>query len=94
MQTEADFERFYVKQFGVDPKRFEATWGSPAMDAKIAQANVLAERYGLMLFGVPTLVVNGKWITGGDFGVPYSQIMLVVNQLVIQEQAAMPAAAK
>ncbi len=94
MQSEADFERFYVKQFGVDPRKFESIWSSPTVDAKIAQANVLAERYGLMLFGVPTLVVNGKWITGGDFGVPYSQIMLVVNQLVVQEQAAMPAAAK
>ncbi|HEX7964644.1 MAG TPA: thiol:disulfide interchange protein DsbA/DsbL [Gammaproteobacteria bacterium] len=94
MQTEADFERFFVKQFGVDPKKFEATWSSPALDAKIAQANVLADRYGLFQFGVPTLVVNGKWLTGGDFGVPYSQIMLVVNQLVTQEQAAMPAAAK
>jgi thiol:disulfide interchange protein DsbA len=93
MQTEADFERFYVKQFGVDPKKFEGIWSSPAVDAKIAQSNVLADRYGLMLFGVPTLVVNGKWITGGDFGVPYSQIMLVVNYLVVQEQAAMPATA-
>jgi thiol:disulfide interchange protein DsbA len=94
MQTEADFERFFVKQFGVDAKKFESTWSSPAVDAKVGRAEVLAARYGLMIFGVPTLVVNGKWLTGGDFGVPYSQIMLVVNYLVAQEQAAMPAAVK
>lgn len=90
LQTEADFERFFVSAFGVDPKKFESTWGSPTVDAKIAQAKVLADRYDLILYGVPTLVVNGRWITGGDFSVPYSQITLVVNQLVAQELAAMP----
>lgn len=92
--SEMDFQAFFTKQFGVDGKQFAATWSSPAVDAKIAQANVMAERYGLIGFGVPTLVVNGKWITGGGFGVTYSQIMQVVDQLVKQEQAAMPPSVK
>jgi thiol:disulfide interchange protein DsbA len=94
LQIEQDFERFYVKAFGVDPKRFESLWSSPDTDAKIAQANVMADRYGLILFGVPTLVVNGKWLTGGEFAIPYPQMMSVVNYLISQEQAALPAAAK
>ncbi|MGE5624456.1 MAG: thiol:disulfide interchange protein DsbA/DsbL [Bacillota bacterium] len=94
LQSEADFERFYVKAFGVDPKKFESAWGSPAVDAKIAQARVLAERYNLPVYGVPAVAVNGRWITGGDFNVPYAQIMLVVNQLLTQEEAALPSAAK
>ena len=94
LQTEQDFERFYVKAFGVDPKKFEGLWGSPEIDAKIAQSDVLASRYGLAIFGVPTIVVNGKWETGGDFGIPYSQIMNVANYLIAQEEAALPAAAK
>jgi thiol:disulfide interchange protein DsbA len=91
--NEADFQAFFVKQFNVDAKKFADTWASPAVDAKVAQAKVLADRYGLIEFGVPTLVVNGKWITGGGY-VPYSQIMLVVNQLIQQEQAAMPPSVK
>lgn len=94
LQTEQDFEAFYVKAFGVEPKQFENLWSSPDTDAKIAQANVMADRYGLVLFGTPTLVVNGKWITGGQFGIPYPQMMSVVNYLVAQEQAALPAAAR
>jgi thiol:disulfide interchange protein DsbA len=94
LQTEADFERFYVKAFGVDPKRFESLYSSPAIDAKIAQANVLAARYGLMLLGVPNLAVNGKYLTGAFFGIPYPQIMPVVNYLIAQEEAAMPSAVK
>jgi len=97
MQTEQDFERFFVKQFGVDPKQFEAAWTSRAMEAKLAQARVLGERYNLALCGVPTLVVNGKWITGGDaslFNLQYPQIMPAVSYLVSLELAAMPASAK
>ena len=94
LQTEQDFERFYVKAFGVDPKRFESLWSSPDTDAKIAQANVMADRYGLILFGVPTIVVNGKWLTGGEFGIPYPQMISVTNYLISQEQATLPAAVR
>src|SRR5579871_1914718 len=94
LQTEQDFERFYVKAFGVDAKKFESLWNSPEIDAKIQQSNVLAERYGLAIFGVPTIVVNGKWETGGELVNNASQIMNVVNYLIAQEQAALPAAAK
>ena len=94
LTDEASFQAFFTKQFNTDGKQFATTWSSPAVDAKVAQAKVLAERYGLIEFGVPTLVVNGKWVTGGDFNVPYSQITLVVNQLVQQEQAAMPPSVK
>ena len=94
LQTEADFERFYVKAFSVDAKKFESIWSSPAIDARVAQAKVLAERYGINTLGVPMLVVNGRWITGGNFNVPFSQIMLVVNQLLSQEEAALPANVK
>lgn len=92
--NEADFQAFFTRAFNTDGKQFAATWSSPAVDAKIAQAKVLADRYGLIQFGVPTLVVNGRWLTGGGFGVGYPQIMQVVNQLVQQEQAAMPPSVK
>ena len=91
--NEADFQGFFTKAFGVDAKKFADTWSSAAVDAKIAQAKVLADRYGLIQFGVPTLVVNGRWITGGGYAA-YPQIMQVVNQLVQQEQAAMPPSVK
>lgn len=93
LQTEQDFERFYVKAFGVDPKKFESLWSSPEVDAKIQQSDVLADRYGLGIFGVPTIVVNGKWLTGGDLVPNPSQIMSVANYLIAQEEAALPPAA-
>ncbi len=101
--TEADFERFFVKQFKLTPKQFEAAWSSPATDASIVQARVLAGRYSvnnmgvianINMLGVPMLAVNGRWLTGGGYGVGYPQIMQVVNFLIQQEQAAMPARAQ
>ena len=92
--TAADFQAFFARQFNTDPRQFASTWSSPAVDAKIAQAKVLADRYDLIQFGVPTLIVNGRWVTGGGFGVTYPQIMQVVSQLVQQEQAALPPSVK
>jgi hypothetical protein len=70
---------------------------------KVADARVLATRYKVMQFGqqvsvqdlgTPILVVNGKWITGGGMKLAYSQIMLAVNWLIQQEQAALPPATR
>ena len=94
--TEADYEQFFVANLGVTAKQFENAWDSPAVNAKVTQAKVLAARYGVLSAngGVPTLVVNGKWLTGGGYNLAYSQIMQVVNYLIQQEQAAQPASAK
>jgi thiol:disulfide interchange protein DsbA len=86
--TEADFERFFIKQFGVSAKQFEGAWSSPAVDAGITQARILATRYNINILGVPMLAVNGRWLTGGGYAA-YPQIMQVVNYLIQQEQAAM-----
>lgn len=94
--TEADYERFFTANLGVSAKQFESTWSSPAVNAKVDQARVLAARYGVLSVdgGVPTLAVNGKWITGGGYGLAYSQIMQVVTYLVQQEEAAIPSSVK
>ena len=95
LQTEQDFERYYGRDFGVEPKKFESAWNSPAVDAKLAQAKVLSDRYEIMLHGVPTLIVNGKWLTGGEFGVGSPpQIISILNYLVGLEQTAIPANVK
>ena len=86
--TEADFERFFTKQFSISAKQFEAAWSSPAVDAGILQARILATRYNINVLGVPMLAVNGRWLTGGGYAA-YPQIMQVVNYLIQQEQAAM-----
>jgi protein dithiol oxidoreductase (disulfide-forming) len=85
--TEADYERFFTKQFGISAKQFEAAWTSPAVDAGVTQARILATRYNINILGVPMLAVNGRWLTGGGFAA-WPQVMQVVNFLIQKEQAA------
>ena len=94
MAVESDFQRFFSQEFGVDPKRFHALWTSPQVDAQVAQGQVLQERYDIPRYGVPMLIVNGRWITGAGMVATYPRIMDVVDYLVKQEQAALPASVK
>lgn len=88
--SQADFERFFTGHLGVDAKQFEAAWNSFTVDTRLAQAKVLAQRYGIT--AVPALVVNGKWLTGTGYKLSDAQLMNAVTWLVQQEQADLPAA--
>ena len=94
LAEEGDFQRFFSLKFGVDPRRFQSVWSSPAVDAQLAQGEVLQERYDIVQYGVPMLIVNGRWITGAGMVQSYPQIMQVVDFLLQQEQAALPASVK
>ncbi|MGB9429112.1 MAG: thiol:disulfide interchange protein DsbA/DsbL [Gammaproteobacteria bacterium] len=86
---EADYENLFSGQLGVNAKQFEAVWNSLAVDTQIAQAKVLAQRYGVT--SVPVLTVNGKWLTGTGYRLPTADIMSAVNWLVQREQTALSA---
>lgn len=94
MAEESDYQRFFSQKFGIDPKRFHAVWTSPQVEGALSQGQVLQERYDIASFGVPMLIVNGRWITGAGMVRSYPAIMDVVNYLLQQEQAALPASVK
>ena len=94
MAEESDFQRFFSQKFGIDPKRFHSMWTSPQTDAALAQGQILQERYDITSYGVPMLIVNGRWITGAGMTRSYPAIMDVVTYLMQQEQAALPASVK
>ncbi|MGH8400764.1 MAG: thiol:disulfide interchange protein DsbA/DsbL, partial [Gammaproteobacteria bacterium] len=87
LDSQDAYRSFFVQQFGVTAKQFDAAWNSLDVDTKLVQAKVLAQRYGVL--DVPTLVVNGKWLTGPGYHLSNSQVMNAVNWLVQQEQAAL-----
>ncbi|MGA9853059.1 MAG: thiol:disulfide interchange protein DsbA/DsbL [Gammaproteobacteria bacterium] len=87
----SDYENLFTGQLGVNGKQFETTWNSLAVDMRIAQAKVLAQRYGIT--NVPALTVDGKWLTGAGYKLPIADIMSAVNWLVQREQVALPAGA-
>ena len=84
LRTDKDAIRSFFGKFGVSAKDFDATWGSDAVKAKLAEYQKIAARYGIDR--VPTLIVDGKWKTGAGYMMPPSQVMDCVNFLVAKEQ--------
>lgn len=92
LTTPSDYQRLFVSQLGVSTQQFTSTWNSVQVDARLAQAKVLAQRYGVTT--VPTLTVDGKWLTGAGYHLSTAQIMPAVSWLVQQDQASLAASAQ
>ena len=89
LASEADYQKLFTGELGVDGARFLNTWNSNAVNEQISRAKVLAQRYGINK--VPAFTVNGKWLTGTGFHLNDVQIMDAVNWLVQRELALLPA---
>ncbi|MGH8293256.1 MAG: thiol:disulfide interchange protein DsbA/DsbL [Gammaproteobacteria bacterium] len=87
--TQSDYQRLFTGQLGISAQQFNATWNSLQVDARLSQAKVLAQRYGVT--NLPALIVDGKWLTGAGYHLSSAQIMPAVSWLVQQDRAALPA---
>jgi thiol:disulfide interchange protein DsbA len=65
---------------GIDRQRFLGTYGSPEVAAKVAQARELLKAYDVR--GVPTFIVDGKFLTSARLAGGTQQVIQVVDQLV------------
>lgn len=73
--------KFFTK-YGIPEAKFNSTFNSFAVTAKVSQSNKLAAQ--LQLTGVPAIVVNGKYIVQGEDG----KVTQVVNYLIEKERKA------
>ena len=84
--------RSFFGKFGVKPADFDATWDSFGVQTQLARDQQLAARYNVQ--GVPTVIVNGKWMTGAGYQMEPADIMRCIEFLIAREEAAAkPAAA-
>jgi thiol:disulfide interchange protein DsbA len=74
----------WVAGNGVDAKRFEELWNSAEIKAKVQASKQALELYGVK--GVPTFVVDGKYLTSARMAGGVKEVMRVVEALV--ERAA------
>ena len=85
-QSQSALQGFFA-DYGVSKQQFDATWNSFGVNLKMNQALQTLTRYGIQ--GVPTFVVNGKWMTGAGYQMQYADILKCVDFLVQQEEAAL-----
>jgi thiol:disulfide interchange protein DsbA len=73
------------ERHGISAEDFQTTWKSFEVAQKMRVAEDLARRYSIT--GVPAIVVNGKYRTGGAEAGGYPELLEVINELVARETA-------
>ncbi len=76
---------FFVSK-GVSAEQFTGTFASKEVDAKIRQAYFLARDYKLT--GVPSVIVNGKYLTSASTTGTFEELINVMNALIDKERQA------
>ncbi|RPI58534.1 MAG: thiol:disulfide interchange protein DsbA/DsbL [Lysobacterales bacterium] len=85
LDSEAKLQEFFSR-FGVDAAAFKTTFDSFAVQAKLQRADELNRRYRIQ--SVPTIVVNGKYVTDGPQVDSYEVLLELVDELVAAEREA------
>jgi len=77
-------QRNFAKAHGISEADFDKAWDSPAVEAGLARAKQLTEKYRVE--GVPLIVINGKYVTDvGKAGGP-GQLIQLINDLAAHER--------
>ena len=76
--------REFLENFGVSEQDFENTWTSPWVKTRINQAERINRSYGIA--SVPTIVVNGKFITDEGMAGSKPELVAVIDELVASER--------
>ena len=71
-------------RFNVSADDFERAWTSFEVNQKMRVAADLAQRYGIS--NVPSVVVNGKYRTGGAEAGSYEALLEVIDELIAREK--------
>ncbi len=83
LSTEGRLKEFFAR-FGVGEEDFDKAWNSFEVDQMLRRAADLNRRYGIT--GVPAIVVNGKYRTGGQDAGGYDTLLEVIDELVAVER--------
>lgn len=73
----------FFARFDVGEEEFESAWSSFEVDQKLRMAESLARRYAIS--GVPAVVVNGKYRSGGQEAGGYDSLLDLIDELVARE---------
>jgi thiol:disulfide interchange protein DsbA len=85
LDTEAKLAAFFAKH-GVDEATFKSTFNSFAVNAKVKRADELIRRYRAQ--STPTIIINGKYATGGQMAGTYGTLFAIIDDLAAREHAA------
>lgn len=82
LSSEAAIKKIFTDN-GVDGDEFSSTFASFNVDSKTREARNLSQRYRIQ--SVPTLVINGKYVTSGSMAKSIDRLNDIVDYLVAKE---------
>ena len=83
LQTEDAIKDMFVSQ-GVAPADFDKAWKSFSVSSAVKRANTRMRDYGVR--GVPSIVVNGKYLVSVGGAVPTQTDMLKIVDFLVQRE--------
>lgn len=83
LNTEQQMVDFLGKH-GIDTNKFMEKYNSFGTEARIKKASNLAKKY--QINSVPTIIVNGKYLTSGSYVSSYDELYSVINLLIERER--------
>jgi len=75
----------FLGKHGIDTKKFIEKYNSFGTEARIKKASNLAKKY--QIDSVPTIIINGRFLTSGSYVSSYDELYSVVNLLVERERS-------
>jgi thiol:disulfide interchange protein DsbA len=84
LNTLDEMTSFLVSQ-GVDKQAFTDAYNSFAVDGSLRKSVKKQSAYNIT--GVPTVIINGKYMTSGSMAGTYDKLLEVMDYLVAQESA-------
>jgi len=73
----------FVVENGIDRKKFEAEYNSFAVDSMVRKAKKKQTAYKIQ--GVPSVAVNGRYLTSGSMSGSYDNLIKIVDYLIEKE---------
>ncbi len=74
----------FLGKSGIDTKLFLEKYNSYGTEARVKKSSNLARKF--QINSVPTIIVNGKYLTSGSYVSSYDELYSVVNLLVEREK--------
>ena len=74
----------FLGKHGIDTEEFIEKYNSFGTEARVNKASNLAKKY--QIDSVPTIIINGKFLTSGSYVSSYDELYSVVNLLVERER--------
>ena len=74
----------FLGKHGIDTDKFMEKYNSFGTEARIKKASNLAKKY--QINSVPTIIINGRFLTSGSYVSSYDELYSVVNLLVEREK--------